>query len=380
MKMNEPNNFDTQAIVSSSVDGSLLITSVLIALFSAWFFMNIWSVNLVANGIWAVKLFPPSFSENLVLFFAFALQSIPAILGLITPLFFTSILRMLLWLAALVLCIGIIGFEMYHSVYAQYKNSTGTALYKKEKTDIEVLEGRISAVNQQIAETYKQKTAAFELLANNAAKGLDESGIAKCEAICKSYRKNFATATARYSHLSLNEKTPPFVITENDLLAQFTRIKNRTPKLSAAIKDLTAFYQELDKSAPPAGLMDEVKNIEKIINEKEKRYQNMSNLSAETLALENTNEAFSAVMNGSLPVAEARLPLVYGILPALCIFALSLFIRICISHVNYGLGHVAASIAKETIASRMLSNLAKLRHKNFINNIKAQYNRWDNSK
>jgi hypothetical protein len=40
------------------------------------------------------------------------------------------------------------------------------------------------------------------------------------------------------------------------------------------------------------------------------------------------------------------------------------------------LGHVAADIARETLAKRMLGRLVELRSANFLSSIRAKYKRW----
>jgi hypothetical protein len=386
MQMHEPQQFDLNAAIGGysnpTSDGSTSVLPVLVLGLSAlaWVFMNIWSVNLVASGIWAVKLFPPSFSENMVMLFALALQSIPALFGLLTPQFFARWGYAAAWPLTLALCIGVVGFEMYHSVLAQYKNSTGAALFAQERASITALDRKLTDTATQLTSTYLAKTKSYEDLADDAARGRDESGVAKCDKICKEFRRKYATAKSQYSHLSISPAAAPGVLpADADLREHFTDLESRSTKLVAAGKDLTAFYRALDNSAPPATLVDEIASIHTAIAAKAQRFASLHSLSPATLALEQTNAAFAALSEGRLPAAEARLPMVYGILPALCVLVLSLFIRVCLTAIGprMGLGHLAGAIAKETIASRMLKRLEALRSNNFMHHLRAKYKRWD---
>lgn len=358
---------------------SLVILLCLTLATLAWVFMNIWSVNLVSSGIWSVKLFPPSFGETLVLMFAIALQCIPALLGLITPYAFKSIGRSLGWVLAVALCAGVVGFEMYHSALAQYKNSTGAAVYAQERAEIDALNRKLNNAGAQLVATYTAKMTSFQQLAADAASGRDETGIAKCRGICQEFRRKYAVAKSRYSHLANPPASATSLRADADLREHLTDIGERSTQLVAAGKDLSTFYWELDNTSPPAMLADEIAGVERAVKAKSMRFADMHSLSPATLALEQTNAAFAAINRGAWPAAEARLPLVYGVLPAMCVLVLAFFMRVCIAELGpnyYGLGHVVADIARETVAQRMLKRLVDLRSANFVQHIRAKYKQW----
>lgn len=360
---------------------TVLILVCLILATAAWIFMNGWSINLVASGILAIKLFPPNIDPDMVLLFAVALQSVPALFGLLTPYFFRRWAYGLAWLPVFCVVGLVLLFEGYHSVLAQYKTSAAQDAYTHVRTDIEGLERKAASVSAQIAATYEAKLNSYAALAAASARGNDETGVALCGPICKEYHRKYAVAKSRYSHLSLMDAaTPAASSTGADLRQRLTGVEGLSTKLLAAGKDLSTFYKELDGSTPPAMLSDEIKGLAASVQSSIQRFANLHSLTAATLALEQTNAAFAAIWRGEWPDPQARLPVVYGVLPALCVLVLSVFIRVCIGTLapkRYGLAAVATDIARETLASRMLKQLETLRSRNFVNHIKGQYRRWD---
>lgn len=381
MDMKETNQFAHVDVLAStpSPRPSLVIMFAVGLAALAWGFMNYWCVGVVTDGIRSVKLYPPSFSDTEVLIFAAALQAVPALFGLLAPLALKSWGSAVGLIVAGVLSFTVVAFEGYHSVLAQYKNSTGAELYAQERAEISALARQLQEASSQLTATYTAKMAAYESLADAAAKGKDESGIAKCNAICKDFRRKYATAKSRYSHLgnapALAATLPP----EANLREHFTDIERRSTRLVAAGKDLAAFYQDLDKTTPPAMLADEIANVASAVASKAQRFASLHSLTPSTLSLEHTNTAFAAVARGEWPAPEARLPMAYGILPALCVLVLAFYMRLCIQQFGpnyYGLGHMAVDIGKETLAKRMLQRLGDLRSANFVQHIRAKYKGW----
>ena len=345
----------------------------------AWGFMNYWCVGVVADGILSVKLYPPSFNDTDVLIFAAALQAVPSLFGLLAPFAFKTWSHTLGLILAGALAFGVVAFEAYHAVLAQYKNSTGAALYNQERAEITALARQLQEASTQLTATYTAKMAAYDSLADDAAKGKDESGIAKCDTICKDFRRKYATAKSRYSHLGSAPAVAATLPADANLREHFTDIERRSTRLVAAGKDLATFYQDLDQTTPPAMLADEIANVASAITTKAQRFASLHSLTPATLSLEHTNSAFAAVARGEWPAPEARLPMVYGILPALCVLVLAFYIRLCIRQLGpnyYGLGHVATDIFKETLAKRMLKRLGDLRSANFVQHIRARYKGW----
>lgn len=345
----------------------------------AWAFMNYWCVNVVADGIRSVKLYPASFGDTTVLVFAAALQAVPALFGMLAPLAFKGWGSAVGLIAAGALSFSVVAFEAYHAVLAQYKNSTGAALYTQERAEITALARQLQEASTQLTATYTAKMAAYESLADDAAKGRDESGVAKCDTICKDFRRKYATAKSRYSHLGSAPAVAATLPADANLREHFTDIERRSTRLVAAGKDLVTFYQDLDKTTPPAMLADEIANVASAIATKAQRFASLHSLTPATLSLEHTNSAFAAVARGEWPAPEARLPLVYGILPALCVLVLAFYMRLCIQQFGpnyYGLGHMAVDIGKETLAKRMLKRLGDLRSANFVQHFRAKYKGW----
>lgn len=257
----------------------------------------------------------------------------------------------------------------------QNKTSAGPALLAQETAEINKLSERVSTAAQQLSDNYKTKTKAYETLAENAAKGRDKTGIAKCEGICLGYWDKFGTATSQFNHLGLNAAPAAAVLSADaDLRARLSDVDGRSAKLATANKDLAAFYLALDNSSPPALLSDEIAAIRTAVSTKSQQYADLHSLTAFTLALKQTNQAFADLWAGKLPVPEARLPLVYGLLPGLCIVALGLYIKACLNQfgANAGrLGHLAGRLASESLAEKLLNRLEKLSLKNFTTHIRV---------
>lgn len=380
MDMNESNQFVTlEALGLAPAPRPSLVVMFAMGLAAlAWGFMNYWCVGVVTDGILSVKLFPPSFSDTDVLLFAAGLQTVPSLFGLLAP-FAKTWPHMLGLILAGAVAFGVVTFEAYHAVLAQYKNSTGAALYNQERAEITALARQLQEASTQLTATYNAKIAAYDSLADDAAKGKDESGIAKCNTICKDFRRKYATAKSRYSHLGSAPAAAATLPADANLREHFTDIERRSTRLVAAGKDLATFYQDLDKTTPPAMLADEIATVTGAITAKAQRFASLHSLTPATLSLEHTNSAFAAVARGEWPAPEARLPMVYGILPALCVLVLVFYIRLCSQQFGpnyYGLGHVATDIFKETLAKSMLKRLGDLRSVNFLQHIRAKYKGW----
>lgn len=348
----------------------------------AWLFVSWWSVKMVAYGIETAGLFPPTVSTTEVFWFAVCLQVMTSLFGLITAFFFRKTITSLLWFVACAVVVLTIAFEGYHGVLGQNKASVAPALLKQERAELDTLSRRITVASDQLASTYKAKTRAYETLAQNAAQGKDKTGIASCDAICKANWEKFGIATARFSHLALAAAPPALVLAADaDARALLTDVDARSAKLQAASADLTAFYRTLDNSTPPAVLSQEIAAIRSLVDAKTAQYKDLHSLSAYTLALDQTNKAFAALWDGKLPPPEARLPLVYGLLPAVTILVLGLYMKVCLNVLGphyYGVGHVAMNLASESLASRLLQRLERVRKQNYLSSLRSRYMDWRN--
>lgn len=102
-------------------------------------------------------------------------------------------------------------------------------------------------------------------------------------------------------------------------------------------------------------------------------------LTAATLALDQTNQAFAELGQGNLPAVESRLPLVYGVLPALVVLVLSVFIRACLAALGpgyYGVGHTAFAWVSEALQAKILPKVDALSARNFMNRIRIRTRGW----
>jgi len=382
MNMNEAQFFDGLTTGKSGNGGGGSIQAIIYLTLGsfAWLFLSYWSIQMVAYGIETAHLFPPSITVSEIFIFAVCLQIMTSLFGLITAFFFQKISFSLLWVGVLAVVVATVAFEGYHGVLGQNKVSAGPALLQQETAEIQTLSARITEASKQLADTYSAKTSAYETLAKNAAAGRDKTGIALCDSICRANWEKFGTATAQFSHLALAAAPPALQLAPGaDPRALLTDVVARSAKLEAASKDLSAFYQALDSSAPPAVLAQEIADIRTQASAKADQYKDLHSLSAYTLALKETNNAFAALWRGELPPPEARLPLVYGLLPAACILVLGLYMKVCLNVLGpnyFGVGHVAMNLASESLASRMLERLERLRKKNYLSSLRSSYMNW----
>lgn len=363
-----------------SVAAGPLVVICLVLSSLAWVFVSYWSVSSVAYGIESAKLFPPSFGKTEVWLFALALQTVVSLFGLVLHLFFRRWALLLGLPLVIAVYLLINGFEGYHGVLAQHKSSIAPALLAQERAEIDSLSRRITTASAQVSEVYKQKLDAYSSLADDAAKGRDESGVAKCDTICKQYRRNYATAKSRFSHLALAAApAPAFDAAQVDPRALLTDAVQRSDKLHRAGQDLAAFYTALDQSSPPAVLAQEINAIHSAAQAKEKRFAHLHSLSPFTLALDQTNQAFADAWAGRLPAVESRLPLVYGLLPALAVLALSVMIRACLAALgpgHYGLGHSLFDWASQGLQAKILPKVDALSARNFMNRVRIRTRSW----
>lgn len=343
----------------------------------AYVFLNIWSINMVAQGILAVGLYPRNLSEGWVTCFSACLQIIVGLFGLTTPLFFRRWTTSFLWPVLLVFVLTVMIFEGYHTVFSQMKNVIGSSLLKKETSDINSLNQTLEHTSSILTNTYLSKVQSYEELAERARLGKDKSGIATCGSICESNLEKLSAAKGRFSHLGLTAIATSSAT--EDVIAMSNELAQRASSLSAASADLKRFFDEVDQSAPPVMIAHQVEQIQNQVQAKLDRYKGMASLDSSSLAMIETNTAFGALFQGQLPRVEARLPLVYGVLPILGVLVLSVYIRVLLNDIGqyYGLGNLAADLAKESIAKNMWRKLHSLRSHNFVESLRAKYKRWD---
>lgn len=367
MDMHEADLFKSLSQPPAAPHGGPLGWLILAVTAAAWVFMNIWSVNLVASGIWSMRLYPPSFSEGLVLLFAMALQAIVAVFGLLTPAFFSRFTSAMWWPLALVFCVCLVGFEAYHAVFAQYKNSVGPSLVAAKRAELANLHAKASELGAQIPANHQRKLESFEALAGLSEAGKDVTGVTGCGTVCKGYRAQFAQAKATYAHLGLPTVPAPVPVGD-DLRASFVDLQGRTQSLRSAAVDLGSFFQAVDKSAAPASVTEGVAELVSRVDDMARQVEGLSKITPETLALRETNAAFKSLAQGQMPSVEARLPLVYGILPALSVLVLSMFLRVQLGAMGgspMGLAGLGFEVARERAKSPLLEKLKTLRMNNF---------------
>lgn len=349
----------------------------LTVLYAVWVFANAWSINLVANGILALRLIPPNIPDFLVYAFAAALQSGAAFLALLTASFFRpfSVVKTISWLLVVAIAAISVAFEAWHACFVQMKNSIGAALERTERVEIQRINDQITNIGKQIPYVFSNKLKAFETLALDAATGRDRTGEARCGTICRENWDRYGKAKAGFSDLEIN--SVPDVGDSSDIRASFTDARYRFHNLRGAVVRLGDFYAALDRSAAPRSVVDAVAALGDQLSAKELRYQNLAGITETSLAMDATWQMFQQIGRGELPRRDAILPLAYGLLPFLCVLATSIYIRRVHADRNDGTdaGALERELDEEQHAHAVLRKLRSLREQNFDNWLAAHFRR-----
>ena len=132
------------------------------------------------------------------------------------------------------------------------KSSIGDGLVKVEADEVSRLHSQVTTVSVQIPAFYAQKLASYEKLADDASKGRDRTGVAKCRGICTGYWDKYYATKGQFNHLELNG-VPPESST-GDLRAKFTDLMARFLALEAAYAGLESMYKTINNSSPPSSI------------------------------------------------------------------------------------------------------------------------------
>lgn len=382
MNMNEPNSFPQK---NSSIRDFTASVPFIVFLVVVYFGFNLWSLNLVAHGIQAMRLVPASISDTAIYLFTAGLQSVLFVLGLMAALFFRGhgVIRGIGNTLKLLFCVAVaafvVGFEQYHAVYIQMKSSIGDGLMKVEADEVARLQSQVTTVAAQIPALYTQKLASYEKLADDASKGRDRTGVAKCRGICTGYWDKYYATKGQFNHLELNGV--PAESASGDLRTKFTDLTARFLNLEAAYAGLESMYKTINNSSPPASVTKNIQSIRAGVDAKKAKYEGITEITPATLAIEQTNAAFGAVFAGKLPRKDALLPMIYGVVPVLCIAAFAIFIRLAVNARTApdDVYDMQRELETEKAASPILDELMRARSYNYKKWLRTRFQGWGSS-
>jgi hypothetical protein len=343
---------------------------------------NAWGIGMVGKGIIGIQLIPPDWPTWCAYAFAGGLQSIITFFGFVTPLFFKMrrptdwFFKPILFSISCIIVFQPVSFEVYHSVYAQLKNSTGAGSMKTEATIVASLQSQVTTISAQIPSIYSGRLQGLDDLAKDSEAGRDKSGIAGCKKICKGYRIKRAEIIEKYGHLSVN----PVAIqsTSPDIRVQFTDLSRRFQSLTSFVASLDEFSQAMNGTSAPLSITNAVTKLGEEITKKGSDYSEINDIDAANVTLIRTNEVFAAIKDLKLPRTDSRLPFVYGVLPPLCVLVLAIWIRIAIGarRGHSPLHDVHDELAVEKEAADILDSLSSIREKNHKNWLRSQFRKW----
>lgn len=297
-------------------------------LLAAW--LNAWQVTNVAEGIEAAGLFGAR-AFAWVALFAAALQGVATMGLFLLPTFVLSARPRSLWATArgwigavVVTCaaLAVMGFEALHAVIIQVFNSQGSSMVSVEAKELASAQAQITAVSGALARGYNARIAALDTLAADAKSGNDESGRSGCGDICRGYQRKKAAAMENFADLALPIVAPAAA---SGPRASFTDLQSRLQLLKSQAARHAQFHAATGDTGLPADVSSSIAQLEKDMAAKSKRYGDMLEIDAKSMAVTASiamfANAFKGDFTGVRPVYV--LAVAYAVIPMISLIALS---------------------------------------------------------
>jgi hypothetical protein len=352
-------------------------------LWTAWVALSAWCIAVVGGGIESVQLYPATLPDWAPYAFAAAIQVVTSYFAWGVVLIMGEhrakrrawIVKIGAVIVVSVVTVMAVGFEISHAVLAQIKNSQGRDLLAREATELAEMNVQITTVSKQVESLYQAKLRSFQELAEAAKAGMDRTGDARCGAICAENWDRFHRAKAKYNDLAVIalDMPPP----SDNLRQTFSATKNRLDMLAGLKARLVEFYSDLDQSAPPATISVAIERLQADLDQRLARYEGMSQINANALAMEQTWDVLRRVVHGEPISPISMLSVGYGILPFALLVALAIYLRHVAAHRRQDyVGALETEVVEEQQAQEFLQRLRKLREANFKNWVQAKYRDW----
>jgi len=333
-------------------------------------FLTVWATVNVAEGIVEFQLYAGR-DKILIYMFAAALQAFVSVSFALIPLFFMNpskpgidicVGRTLAALFVAAVSFAIMYFEMFHGVLIAVRNSQGTELVAREKKELLRLNEQITTVSAQVAAVYKNRLQSLGDLAEAARKGQDETGIAKCGAICKGRLARLADLRERFSDLSQLGAAP--AAPSSDVRGLFLDVLERAKLLGGQVGRLGQFHQYADKSGAPINILQAQQDIAKDVEAKRVKYDQLLEIDEKSMTIQATVEIFRNILlnfDGVRPIY--LLAVVYPLLPFLVILsATALGWRIRTYNASFNpVAELAQEVEQEVQTNEHLAKLAELK-------------------
>lgn len=358
---------------------SALTCLIVVAILTAIVILSVWSINFVSQGVVAAGLIPPDTPITMIRAFVAGLQAPVVLLGLAARRFFSpvKVIKVLFLGVVVAVCVGLVGFEAYHQVFRQLQLSAGTGFERLEHAELDRIERGITELSRQRLSLYAAKLGALQASIKAAKEGRDRTGVATCGPICQGRMELYEVASTRFESLGVD--TVPLPLTGVDLRTRLIDNRQRLNSLKAAQASLARFYAAVDNSVTPSMITDAIAQFDELLTRKEHEYSGIAMIDAKSIALMRTAESFGLLLEGKAPRDDAVLAIAYGLAPYLAILALEILLWVVVDAAGRSpkLDELEHDIAVEEEAARKLRRLARLRHANFFNTIRANAKRWE---
>jgi hypothetical protein len=331
MDMQEPSKFTAMPWLKRTKrsHGALYSLPMLMLCWGVWMLVNSWSVWVVGKGLISTGNFH-EFPDWAMYVFASCIQLVVAIgFMYMTMIFRHGYTGWLSSILTITICCTMLLGEVFHQMIAQIKTGQGTSLLQVQGTQISQMQSQVTSIGAQVVNIYIDTTAGFQTNAQNAAKGFDQSRVAKKGKIYEGFINQFQTAQV-YADL----KHPiPSPIVSTDLRTQHTNLQSRLQSLASQQARLTEFLNATYPNqgrTPPANIVQGIAALQIAIRPLDSFYSKMNKIDERALAMEAAFAFPGKLWRGEDVNKQSVLAAGYGFASAMMLLVLGIVIR----HIN----------------------------------------------
>lgn len=366
-----------------------------------WLFMSTWSAWNVGDGIHALQFYKdrPLWSSYGL---AIALQSSVAVSSVLIPILWSgmfgwrSVLPSAVLLLSGITLIAFIGyFETKHSVLYVVKNGMASEVRDNAIVDLQSMNAQLDAISALTSNRYQTRVDELGKLSSDAGRGLDETGIATCGPNCNNYRLRQQLAREQYADLrqlslpilaTTNREIPTLIsnISERLLLAQAKLERLNQFLLTEQSASRAAFSKKINRISDGVARTQQASLIADIspviegvsirLSNKIKKYGTKASMSERDFAINEVEEVYAALWNGTLPAA----PFVWALMYALAPFCVSLFFGMVIGRYRPRIAYATSESIETELATEManeetLEKLVEIKRRNWLSRLRAKF-------
>lgn len=271
------------------------------------------SAVLVTHGLETSGQYHNIFSKEMIFVFVMLLQ-VSISLGLLYIDTCFKQKKYIVGMFIIFLCSALVVFEMFHALAIQTKASQGHGLVGAEISQLQTVATKINHANASISNTYDSTMNRLDKSWKDSKSGLDTTGIARCESICKSrilkYEEGSKFADIA-DHIILESH-----VDENDLASTYIQLKADYDILKSRELRFNEFTDAIEEQTP-VNITNNIIDIGKVLEEKQPLYDGEGDVTVNSLALNETLSIIANVWSGNLKVLNGRniLSMFYSIIP-----------------------------------------------------------------